>query len=291
MDVVCRYLLYLFNLGIKSGVLNGVRSGLSFFTQHSKLDLGSNKTVARLFKFFYKERPITPRYIVTWDVGKVLHFLAQWHPVASISLRQLTLKSVSLLALTSSDRAQTLHLLDIEKVHISPQGLEFEVPALLKTRRGAPRKGLPPKVVKCVSWDAPELNVAEYIDMYMRKTLKFRIKAVRLGNEKPTQLFLSHRTGKPVQRATVSRWLRQVMSLSGIDITTFKPGSTRGASASMAGRQGATPDQIMRHGDWSNLGTYQRFYNRELVDTPVGRMILQSSQCKCLCHVTLIIFC
>ena len=90
---------------------------------------------------------------MTWDVGKVLNFLAQWHPISTLSLKQLTLKCVTLLALTSSDRAQTLHLLDVEKLHSSPQGLEFEVSALLKTRRGAPKKGLPPKVVKCVAWD------------------------------------------------------------------------------------------------------------------------------------------
>ena len=165
-------------------------------------------------------------------------------------------------------------------VHVTPQGLEFEVPALLKTRKGAPKKGLPPKRVKCVSWDAPELNVADYVDMYIRRTLRFRIKAVIKGLAKPTQLFLSHLTGKPVQRASISRWIREVMELSGIDIGTFKPGSTRGASSSMATRQGAKPDQIMRHGDWSCLGTYQRFYNRDIGDVPVGRLILQSSQCK-----------
>ena len=48
----------------------------------------------------------------------------------------------------------------------------------------------------------------------------------------------------------------------------------------MACRQGATPEQILRHGDWTNLGTYQRFYNRDIRDVPVGRLILQSSQCK-----------
>ena len=246
------------------------------------MNLGNDITVSRLFKFFYRERPLLPRYLVTWDVGKVLRFLAQWHPIDSISLKQLTLKTVSLIALTSSDRAQTLHLLDVENVHVVPQGVEFVVSAPLKTRRGAPKKGLPPKTVKCVSWDAPELDVADYVDMYIRKTLKFRIKAVRLGREKPTQLFLSHVTGKPVQRASISRWLRHVMALSGIDISTFKPGSTRGASASMAGRQGASPDQIVKHGDWSNLGTYQRFYNREVGDAPVGRLILQSSVCRCI---------
>ena len=275
VDLVCRYLLYLFNLGTKSGTLNSIRSAISFFTQHSSLQLGSDITVSRLFKFFYRERPMMPRYLVTWDVGKLLKFLAQWHPAKDISLKKLTLKTVTLIALTSSDRAQTLHLLDVEMVHVTPQGLEFEVPALLKTRKGAPKKGLPPKRVKCVSWDAPELNVADYVDMYIRRTLRFRIKAVIKGLAKPTQLFLSHLTGKPVQRASISRWIREVMELSGIDIGTFKPGSTRRASSSMATRQGAKPDQIMRNGDWSCLGTYQMFYNRDIGDESVGRLIMK----------------
>ena len=77
----------------------------------------------------------------------------------------------------------------------------------------------------------------DYVDMYIRRTLRFRIKAVIKGLAKPTQLFLSHLTGKPVQRASISHWIREVMELSGIDIGTFKPGSTRGASSSMATRR------------------------------------------------------
>ena len=210
-------------------MLNSIRSAISFFTQHSMLQLGSNITVTRLFKYFYRERPMMPRYLVTWDVGKLLNFLAQWHPADSLTLKQLTLKVVALISLTSSDRAQTLHLLNVDFIHRTTKGdLEFEVPALLKTRKGAPKRGLPPKKVLCVAWDAAELNVAEYVDMYLRKTFKFRMREVNKKLPKPTQFFLSHQTGKPVQRASISRWLREVMELGGIDISTFKPGSTRG---------------------------------------------------------------
>ena len=101
-----------------------------------------------------------------------------------------------------------------------------------------------------------------------------------MGKDKPLQLFLSFRTGAPVQRASISRWVREVLSLSGIDVSTFGPGSTRSASTSAARRKGASPDQIVRQGDWSNLGTYQRFYDRELADTPVGRLILASDDCE-----------
>ena len=232
--------------------------------------------VVRLFNYFYKTRPCLPRYRVTWDVGIVLRFLAQWHPKESLTLKQLTLKTVALVALTSSDRAQTIHALRKDQMETSDEGLVFIVTSLLKhTRRGAPAT----KVV-CVEWDAPELNVAEYVLYYLKKTLKFRMKAWRKDHVDVHQLFLSHRTGKPVLRASISRWIREVMDLSGIDVSTFAPHSTRGASISEATRRGASSSQIVAQGNWTNLGTYQRFYNREVHDTPVGRLILQASLCK-----------
>ena len=232
--------------------------------------------VARCFKSFYRIRPQFPRYLVTWDVGKVLRFLALWHPPEDLTLKQLTLKTVTLIALTASDRAQTIHSMDIDHIHFGPKGLECHIPAILKHSR----RGKPARTVLCVEWDAPELDVCEYVHTYLRKVFKFRYREVRRKRDKPTQLFLSHRTGKPVERATISRWIREVLFLSGIDITTFGAGSTRSASASAAARCGASPQQIMKQGDWSNLGTYQRFYDRVLADTPVGRLILSSSQCE-----------
>lgn len=191
-------------------------------------------------------------------------------------MRQLTLKTVSLIALTSSDRAQTLHALDLQNLNYVAQGLEFNVPSMLKHSR----RGRPARKVLCVEWDAPELNVCKYVEFYLKKTFKFRLKAVNKGKEKPSQFFLSYRTGKPVKRASISRWIRQVLSLSGIDITTFKAGSTRSASVSAANRFGASAEQIIKQGDWSNLGTYQRYYNRDLNDSPVGKLILSAAKCK-----------
>ena len=114
----------------------------------------------------------------------------------------------------------------------------------------------------------------------MNKVLKFRRKSWEKDKKDIKQLFLSHRTGKPVKKQTISRWIREVMEMSGIDISVYGPHSTRGASISEATRRGASVDNLMKHGHWKNLGTYSRFYNRELCETPVGRLILQASRCK-----------
>ena len=276
---VCDFLLFLFNSKNSEGndysceALNSVRSAIAFFVKLDFPRLGYDDNLTRMFRFFSKERPSFLRYTVTWDVGQVFRFLASWHPPNTLSMKQLTLKTVSLVALTSSDRAQTLHALRVDRVNATPQGLEFVVFDILKTTR----RGRPARVVKCVSWDAPELDVANYVLVYINKTLGFRLRAVRRGLGKPNQLFLSHHTGLPVTRSTISRWIKEVMTLSGINTDMFLPGSTRGASASAAERRGASVQQILGAGDWTNLGTYQRFYQRTLANTPVGRLILEEA--------------
>ena len=235
--------------------------------------LGYEPCITRMFSSFYKLRPTFPRYVVTWDVGTVLRYLATWHPPSTLSLKQLTLKTVALVALTSSDRAQTLHALRVDRVAVTPQGLEFVVFEVLKTSK----RGKPAKVVKCVSWDKVELDVAFYMQKYIDRTLFLRYRSVRKGLGKPVQLFLSHKSGLPVAKATISRWLKEVLRLSGIDTSVFGGHSTRGASTSCLARRGASMVQILSAGDWTNLGTFQRFYDRTLADTPAGRIILEEA--------------
>ena len=177
---------------------------------------------------------------------------------------------MALVALTSCDRAQTLHALSVESLDVSANGVVFVVKSLLKTSR----RGKPAQVVECVSWDEPSLNVCDYVVSYLNRVFTFRWKAVQSGLPKPTQFFLSHRTGRPVCRGTISRWLREVLHMAGIDMSMFGPGSVRGASASAASRRGASAFQLMKAGNWTNLGTFQRFYRRTVDDTPVGRLIL-----------------
>ena len=77
----------------------------------------------------------------------------------------------------------------------------------------------------------------------------------------------------PVARNTVSRWLTEVMSLAGIDTTYFKGHSTRGASVSKAKSRGANPNQIVLQGDWTNVTTFERHYDREILDTALSDLI------------------
>ena len=197
----------MFNQGLSASTLRFIRSAIGFYLCESHNDIVHSHLVSRLFKYFEKKRPTVPRYSVTWDVNSVLAFLKSWHPIKELSLKQLTLKTCMLIALCSSDRAQTIHQMRVDRCVTTARGVEFPIFSRLKTSRHLRR----PRVVICPRWSEASLDVERYVTEYMNRTIPLRWKAVRNGNPKPNQLFLSHKSGKPVARNTISRWLVEIV--------------------------------------------------------------------------------
>ena len=90
-------------------------------------------------------------------------------------------------------------------------------------------------------------------------------RAVRIRQSlNSSQVFVSY--GKPckvVSSATLSRWLKAVLSLAEIFTSIFKGHSFRGASTSKAVSLGVPLDVILKAADWKNAGTFAKFYQRE----------------------------
>ena len=146
--------------------LNTFRSAINFFTV-KKFSLGENIYVTQLFKSFYKLRPIQSKYLAFWPVDKLLDLLSSWHSASSLSLKQVTLKTI---ALGSSDRGQTLHAINIEQTDVQNRVIVFIIHARLKTTR----KVLKPNIVKFITTDSPELNVCNYVLYYLNRTVAYR---------------------------------------------------------------------------------------------------------------------
>lgn len=257
--------------GTPANSLNTYRSSISFFCSFS-INISEDPAILRLFRYFYRTKPTRPKYFTFWPVASLLKFLSDWHPASSLSLKQLTLKTVALIALSSSDRGQTLHLLNIDKTHIDNEGLSFVIFDRLKTSK----RNMRPHIVKCVTTSNPSLNVCDYTLSYMNRTLAIRSSHTAKGLEKPTSLFLSWKTKAPVAKNTIARWLKEVLFLAGIDTTQFSAHSYRGAGLSQASAKGASSKDILSAGDWTNITTFQSYYNAPPNNSPVGRLIIDS---------------
>ena len=259
--LVCEFLLYMFNLGSSSSSLNSMRSAINFFTLN-KFDLDNNIFIKRIFKYFYRERPLKCKYSSFSDVDKLLDFLKTWHPMTSLSLKQLTLKTIALIALSSSDRGQTLHLASTGSMEILPDKVIFVIRERVKNTR----KTLKPTIINCPVSDVESLNVAAYVKYYIDVTNDFR--------EEGGQLFISWASKSPVSKQSLARWLTQILSMAGIDTNTFKAHSFRGAGLTKAYQRGASLEQIVEAGNWSSSSTFKRFYFAPSIPS-VGSLILQ----------------
>ena len=103
------------------------------------LVVGQHPLVTRLIKGAFHQRPPQPRYAETWDVAKVTAHINSMGENVTLSINDLTLKTVALLALTRPSRSADLAKLSRVHCKYSPEGVTFAPIALAKqSRQGKP---------------------------------------------------------------------------------------------------------------------------------------------------------
>ena len=251
---VLTFLTKEFRMKASYSSLNCYRSAISLLLGPG---LGQNENIQRFFKGVSKLRPPAPRYDSTWDPKIVLNHLASWYPNDEITLEHLSKKLVVLLALVSGHRMQTLSLIDIRNIfQVSENYLEIKIPDRIKT--SGPNKKQP--VLRLPFFTQQRsICVATTLKSYTERTKEFRGSIVKL--------FISFKKPyKAVSTQTLSRWIRSIMSQSGVDINVFSAYSTRHAATSAAKRKGVNVDIIRKTAGWTkDSETFARFYDRQVV--------------------------
>ena len=74
--------------------------------------------------------------------------------------------------------------------------------------------------------------------------------------------YKTHQPHKAVTRYTISRWTKDVLKLSGIDITQFTAHSTRAAVASKASVKDVPLDLTLSNIAWESAQTFHKFYHK-----------------------------
>ena len=112
LNIILDYLVDLFYKGLEYRIINSHRSAISM--THLPADgicVGTHPFISGLIKGVFNLR--CPRYVQTWDVSVVLRYLKFLSPTPLLSMKNLTLKLVILMALVSLSRANLLHKLDL----------------------------------------------------------------------------------------------------------------------------------------------------------------------------------
>ena len=273
INTVINFLTSLFNNGLSYSAINTAQSALSSLLMLKGVPVGSNPLVVRLLKGIFNLRPSIPKTIVTWDTDILLNYLRKLSPVRTLTLKMLSMKTAALLWILTSQRSQSMQMLDVRNLTVSDHSVKIRFGDTLKTTR----PGFHQKEISVKAY-APDRRLC--IVTVLREYLS-RTKVVRKAVIGKTQLFLSYnKPFEPVSRETIARWIRFVMLKAGLDVSMFTPHSIRAASTSAACRYAVPMDTILNTAGWKNDCTFRKYYNKPLKvsDTTVGNSLLVNSK-------------
>ncbi|XP_041983252.1 uncharacterized protein LOC121736230 [Aricia agestis] len=253
VPMIIQFLTKIFVDGAQYGTINSYRSALSFIIKK----LPDDDRISRFCKGVFKLRPSLPRYNFTWDAGVTINYLATLFPNENLTLEQLTKKCVTLLALVTAHRVQTLSKIKLNEIVYCNDKIMIKICDLIKTSRPGMKQPLLYLPYYC---ERPEICPASTLRAYIDRSKDI----IRPEN----YLFVSFRKPyKNVSPQTLSRWIKITLQDSGIDVSIFKSHSTRHAATSMAKKMGINIDNIRQAAGWSgNSSTFARFYDRPIID-------------------------
>ena len=250
---VINYLAYLFASGMSHSSIGTARSALSsFLPLFEGHELGSHPLVVRLMKGVFEQRPALPKYSMTWDVGQVLRYLQSLPESAELSFKLFSYRLAMLLCLLTGQRGHAVHSLVINDILINPSLTCCRI--VYSTKHKTTRKGYHTKPAEIAAYPDKKLCLVDHLHRYLLITAKLR---------KSDGLFVTlQRPHTSIARATLSRWIKEVLKAAGVDINMFSAHSTRSASTSAAAFSGASLETILEAASWSSQLTFARFYNR-----------------------------
>ena len=139
LDVIA-YLTSMYDRGLQYTIIAAAKSVLSGMLHvPGVISISSHPLIIRLMKGIFHVRPPKPRYEFIWDTELVLNFLKNLNPT-ELTLKMLTLKTVTLLTLLSRQRVSTIHQFHLSQMQRTPTIVIFNIQGLMKHFR--PTEGL-----------------------------------------------------------------------------------------------------------------------------------------------------
>ena len=252
------FLTMLHQEGLSYNTINAARSTLSNYIHiqglPEEIDFGKHIVTTKFMRGIFKLNPPKPKNVTTWDVKPVLDIL-RIKVNDQISLKELTLKCIMLLALSTGQRAQTLAALDLNNLERrgDNRNIVFTFDKVLKTSR----PGVHQFVEICEFLEESSICPLTCLENYIERTKELRMSS---------NLFISfQKPHKAVTTQTISRWLSILLNEAGLSRKKFTSHSTRMASSSKAFHY-TDINSVLKTVGWTREATFGKFYNRIQID-------------------------
>ena len=240
--------------------------------------LVDNGAISALLRSFRTERPSIDRTVPSWNLALVLDALRKppFEPLRTVTMANLTVKTVFLLALATAKRRSEIHAIVMEGSGLSEGKSNFVlafdrnfVPKTQQTSKLSERHVVVPALPYL---DAEEqlLCPVRALSIYLDRTAAVRA----LHN--PKKIFVSYKSGfegRDVTTHSISRWIQQAIRWSYLAAASqeellrlhkVKAHDVRGIAASVAFERNVALSDIMAAACWRCHTTFTSFYLRDL---------------------------
>jgi hypothetical protein len=275
-----------FDTGLEAATVRNYKSAILAihrgFPDGSKIN--DDRSIKLLLDGMFNTRPPQRKEVPPWDLNMVLEYLKgpPFEPLGSATLKNLTLKTVMLVALASGRRCSELHAISASASAFSRTGanLFFRPDFVAKNESASfqhPSIFLPTidstsSIREDIFW-CPVRAVRYYLD----RTSGLRGKA--------DQMFLTHASPNgPASKSTIARWIVSVILDAQAIESQFRPKahSVRSIASSWAFHKGVSIQEICDQVSWKAQTTFSAVYYRNICNTnrkgSLARAILTKSQ-------------
>jgi hypothetical protein len=161
-----------------------------------------------------------------------------------------------LFLLVTAQRCQTLHLIQLNDIHIEGSQITVQINHLLKQSR--PGHHLPDIILESYPKDK-NICIVNTIIQYLERTKSLRQEETKL-------LISTQKPHKGVSSQTISRWVKLTLFKAGV-AKHYGAHSTRAASTSAARLRGVPISSIIKTAGWTNANTFQKFYDKTIISS------------------------
>jgi hypothetical protein len=237
----------------------------------------NSPVLSQLLKGLEIAQPRKSFVIPSWDLGVVMNALqgAPFEPLGSASLKELTYKTVFLLAMASGGRRSELQALMFDDNYCSfaPYGAQVKLsfnPSFIRKNQRVTETNAP-LVIPAIPTGKTQFGhincPVRALKYYHRRTTDPSIRKCR------RHLFIPLKDVKPgheISSSTISRWICSTIinahqSLSDPLPSGIKAHEVRAVATSLRLFSKTPLNQIIEAGRWHSGGSFSKFYLRDLV--------------------------
>ena len=272
VNSICKFFIYLWEeKKFAVGTIKGFRSVLQSVLRHVDFDVGTNQDISDVIRSFIVERPIIKKESIAWNVDIVLKYLCseRFEPLSSASLRDLTRKTMFLVALALAKRVSELQALSSD-VGFSDQGATVSLSLGFRAKNDSKARALPRSfLIKSLQQlvgqeEERKLCPVRALSAYLQRTKNYDRKGRNLFLAPSNPSRSASKNGIAYLLKSVIKEAHEKADPESLKLYKVMIHEIRAVSTSLAFAHNLSIDSVIEAGQWRSNSVFASHYLKEV---------------------------